>query len=333
VIPSTLALAGVVDLSRRGKLRVTGADRVRFLNGQVSNEVRRVSQAASIYTCVMTIKGKMCADAFIHATGDALWLDAEPEVRESLAARLEKYIIADDVTLEDVSDDLSLLHLVPLPADAVEDAVPAAWAQSLAAFRCIRSWRYGQPGLDLFGSPAAIGEARGHLLAANPFFDAGSLDLLRILAGVPKWGAELDENTMPAEAGLEERAVSYDKGCYIGQEVVSRVKSVGHVNRHLRGLRSSGGGGGLAPGWSLYPAEAAPGSREVGRVTSVAPDPADERATIALAFVRRGWESAGNVLAARPAPSTDSAPGDHAPAGLDLPREECRVVVCELPFI
>ena len=183
-----------LDLSDRAKLRVAGGDRVRFLNGQVSNDVRQVNPERSVYTGVMTIKGKLCADAFVHAKGDFLLVDAEPELRETLAARLERYIIADDVTLEDVTDAFSLLHLIDFAADA-------------------------SAGFTELNEDAA--------------------EAWRIVAGVPRWGAELDENTMPAEAGIEERAVSYAKGCYIGQEIVSRVKSVGHVNRQLRGLRAT----------------------------------------------------------------------------------------------
>ena len=220
MISPAVAVEGV-DLSHRTKLRLTGADRLRFLNGQVSNDVRQASETASIYTCVMTIKGKMCADAFIHAAGETLWLDAEPAVRESLAARLEKYIIADDVTLEDASDEVGLLHLFPAPGNPGEAAV------ACAGLRSIRTWRYGQVGLDLFGPRDTLEQARVVLAADARFLDAAELETRRILAGVPKWGAELDENTMPAEAGLEARAVSYSKGCYIGQEVVSRVQKCG----------------------------------------------------------------------------------------------------------
>ncbi len=333
------AAGAFVDLSGRTKLRLAGSDRIRFLNGQVSNDVRLASNEASIYTCVMTIKGKMCADAFIHTTPDAIWLDAEPIVRESLAVRLEKYIIADDVILEDLSDEIGLLHFFPVLADAADAAIDSfpALAGTSQELRCIRSTRYGQPGLDLFGSFGVIRDTQARLSATFALLDAGALETRRILAGVPRWGAELDENTMPAEAGLEERAVSFTKGCYIGQEVVSRVKSVGHVNRQLRGLRSlpAQPAVGLGPGQSLFPAEAGSGGREAGRVTSVAPDPADGAAPesrIALAFVRRGWETAGTMLVAQPAPSQDSSPGFSAPAGTELPSEATQVVVCELPF-
>jgi folate-binding protein YgfZ len=298
----------LIDLSARVKLRLTGADRVRFLNGQVSNDVRLATADASVYTCVMTIKGKMCADAFVHAREDALWLDAEPSVRESLPPRLERYLIADDVLLEDVSEDFGLLHWLPEGdlAAALETArgVEGGWA--------LQSTRFGRPGIDFFADAAGIATLAQcvGLEALAP--DSAAVEALRIQAGVPRWGAELDENTMPAEAGIEDRAVSYTKGCYLGQEIVSRVRSVGHVNRHLRGLRSIGV---LRPGDLLFHAE-----REAGRVTSATSDPADPaRGSIALAFVRRGWDVPGTELSVRPAAPHE--PGDAPPA-----------TVCSLPF-
>jgi folate-binding protein YgfZ len=330
IAPAVPALA---DLSRRAKFRITGADRVRFLNGQVSNDVRLASPHAAVYSCVMTIKGKMCADAFIHDGGDALFLDAEPEVREALAARLERYIIADDVTLEDVTDDFGLWHLFPFTGDAAGAGKILGFAagSATAGAHGVSSIRYGQPGIDIWGAKDDRETLRTQLLMSHRLLDDETLERRRILAGVPKWGAELDENTMPAEAGLEERAVSYTKGCYIGQEVVSRVRSVGHVNRQLRGLRSETGGL-PRPGLRLYPLAGGADSREVGRVTSVARSQEDEGASIALAFVRRGWETAGTVLAARPALVPAPAAGSLPDAATEVPGDQCQVVVCDLPL-
>ncbi len=261
--PSALPeLPWVIDLSDRAKLRLTGGDRVRFLNGQVSNDVRRASPTKAVYACVMTIKGKMGGDAFIHAGPDCLLLDAPAELRETLFARLDRYIIADDVTLEDVTDNFTLYHQVGTETDGVS------------------SERLGQPGVDLWGAAGAPPPPGNALTAPQA-------EYARIHAGVPQWGAELTEDTLPAEADLEGRAVDFAKGCYIGQEVVSRIKSVGHVNWNLRGLRAPG----LADGMTF----AAPDGKTIGRVTSVAP-PLDGAAAIALGYVRRGFEAPGTVL-------------------------------------
>lgn len=278
---STLALPAqpwVIDLSARAKLRLTGEDRVRFLNGQVSNDVRRASRADAVYACVMTIKGKMCADAYIHAGPDCLLLDAPAGLREVLTARLERYIIADDVTLEDVTDEYTVHHVIG------------------GALAGVSANRVGHPGIDLWG------DARASVPVGN-LLSAAQAEMVRILAGIPAWGAELGEDTLPAEADLEARAVDFAKGCYLGQEVVSRIKSVGHVNWNLRGFRSAGGN--LRPAVSLTSVD----GKVIGRLTSVAPS-LDGSGHLALGYVRRGYETPGTIL--------PSAAGD--------------VEVCSLPF-
>ena len=206
--------------------------------------MRNASLERSVYTGVMTIKGKLCADAFIHAGGDFLLVDTEPELRETLATRLERYIIADDVRIEDVTDAFALLHLIDFAADAGTPKLPelrAALAALGPELWTVESARYGRPGTDVFYAPALDAkspplparEASRNSMPTRPKPGGSS-------PGCRVGRAELDENTMPAEAGVEERAVSYTKGCYIGQEIVSRVKSVGHVNRQLRGPAGAG---------------------------------------------------------------------------------------------
>ena len=330
-----------LDLADRAKLRLTGADRVRFLNGQVSNDVRDASMEHSVYTGVMTIKGKLCADAFIHAGGDFLLLDTEPELRETLAARLERYIIADDVQIEDVTDGLALLHLIDFAADTGHPKLPgvrAALAALGAGCWTVESTRYGRPGTDVFYEPAHHAAIHRCLHGGFTELNADAAEAWRIITGVPRWGAELDENTMPAEAGVEARAVSYTKGCYIGQEIVSRVKSVGHVNRHLRGLRALDSSP-LYEGMSLLPApaEGVEGvtAKEIGRITSAAPSAGHGGAEfVALGYVRRGWETPGTLLDAvsvsRPAAAgTEAAADDDS----EVTTPPCRVEVCALPFV
>ena len=318
-----------LDLTDRAKLRLTGGDRVRFLNGQVSNDVRNASAERSIYTGVMTIKGKLCADAFVHAGDDFLLVDTEPELRETLAARLERYLVADDVQIEDVTDALALLHLIDFAADAAAPKLPdlrAALAGLGAGWRTVESTRYGRPGTDLFYEPALDPAIRRCLHVGFTELNADAAEAWRIVTGIPRWGAELDENTLPAEAGLDERAVSYTKGCYIGQEVVSRIKSVGHVNRRLRGLRALDSSP-LYEGMILRPAPAGGAAdgepaKDVGRITSAAPAAGHGGADfLALGYVRRGWETPGTVLDAL----LIASPQEATPP--------CRVEVCALPFV
>ena len=266
---------GVVDLSDRLKLRLTGGDRVRFLNGQVTANVTRLVAGQALPGCVTTAKGKLCGDVMLHAANDALILDADATLRAVLPARLERYIIADEVILEDVTDDLRLIHLLGAVAPSAELADVAV---------CVdRAHRFGRAGWDLILRSEVMAN-RWPALAANAVeLDPELQEILRIEAGVPRWGHELTENTLPPEAGLDRTHVDYHKGCYIGQEVISRLKSVGHVNRELTGFVAVTG----APtvGARLF----APGDDEhpIGTLTSVAYSFALEK-PIALGYLKRG---------------------------------------------
>ena len=330
--PSLPAENLFVDLSDRAKLRLTGEDRLRFLNGQVSNDMRLAKADAAVYTGVMTLKGKMCADAFVHAAGDALMVDAEADVRESLAARLEKYIIADDVQLEDVTETFGLFHLLDFydePGKDVAPVLPGALAGIGSGVRGVRAARFGRPGMDVFFDAELEDTVRAQMHHARyTELNEDALASLRVLSGVPQWGTELDENTLPAEAGIEDRAVSFTKGCYIGQEIVSRVRSVGHVNRSLRGFKATDASP-LYAGMNLR-AAGDEGGKVVGRITSAAASAGHGGAAyVALGYVRREWSDAGAVLEATLPPA--GTEGDTGLGGEAAP-PPCRVEVCLLPF-
>lgn len=266
---------GWADLSGRLQLKLTGADRVRYLNGQVTANVQRLEPGNALAACVTTAKGRLCGDVFIHATADALWIDAEASLRETLPARLERYIIADDAVLSDVCGEVGLLHLMG-PAAARSIAPGAALAVA-------RANRFGEPGLDVLLAAGALAAFRAELAAELPGLDAAFLEGLRVAAGIPRWGFELDEHTLPPEAGLERTHIDYHKGCYIGQEVISRLKSIGHVNRRLV-LLTAEGRAPLEPGLALHPAE--PGAAAAGAVTSAAWSFALDR-PIGLGYLKR----------------------------------------------
>ncbi len=299
---------GIADLSDRAKFRLTGADRVRYLNGQVTNNLLRLGSEAALPVCVTTAKGKLSADAFVSNLGDGLLLDAAPELRDSLAPRLERYIIADDVVLEDATDELRLLHLLPCSGKPIESLLRTGFG----ALAHRRARRFGQDGID-FLLPADDADAvSAALFASHPLIAPELLELLRIEAGVPRWGAELGEDTLPPEAGLDRTHIDYHKGCYIGQEVISRLKGVGHVNRHLTGFTSISGEA-LAPGLRIF--AAGDDAKSLGQLTSTAWSFALSK-PIALGYLRHG--SAAADLVARPASS----------GGPALP-----VAVCPLPFL
>jgi tRNA-modifying protein YgfZ len=308
----------LLDLSDRAKWKVTGADRVRFLNGQLTNDIASLQPGSAVYACALTAKGKLCADLFVGATKDSLTLDAEAVLREALAARLEKYIIADDVTLEDVTEAFGIFHLV----DDEERVGGTEERFGVSAFRRlgvgnivemgqrgeragaegldlpseverIVCHRFGVPGVDLWFPPelSAVMMERLQQVPVGP----EAAENLRIEQGIARWGNELSEDVIPTEAGLDQRAINYFKGCYLGQEVISRIKSVGHVNRHLRGFRPASGVV-LGIGDKLF--ADAESTKEIGFITSIGRDPSLNR-TIALGYARRGFDTPGSTLQVR----------------------------------
>jgi tRNA-modifying protein YgfZ len=262
----------LIDLSSRAKIRVTGGDRVRFLNGQLTNDLKETKAGQTIYACVLTAKGKLCGDLFVTPIEDAFLLDCHPALRETLPARLEKYAIADDVEFSDQTDEFSLFHtLAPkLPDGVLPEGIVS------------RSNRFGLEGHDLL-VPVTLKNVVPQLLK-EPVLPAAELEAFRIERGVPEWSRELNENVIPNEAGLDQSAVNYTKGCYVGQEVISRLKSLGHVNRKLWGLQLIDGSV-LTSGNKLVNDSGQP----IGFVTSAAIS-AKLGTWIGLAYIKRNFD-------------------------------------------
>ena len=264
------------DLSARTKLRVTGADRIRFLNGQTTNDVRKAGAEATQESCVLNAKGHFDAHVFLSATPNDIWIDADQELRELLQTRLERYVIADDVKIEDVTDQSELFHLLAGSEPKISDA----------KFD-FRSRRLGIDGWDLWVE-AARAEAMKRALAADyRAMDESEWEVLRIENGIPRWGCELTREIIPPEANLAARAIDYEKGCYIGQEVISRMKMSGQSRQRLCGLTSETA---LVPGM-----EVRAGTKVVGRVTS-AIFSQRMNSYIALAMIKRGYTEPGTSL-------------------------------------
>jgi tRNA-modifying protein YgfZ len=284
----------LLDLSDRAKYKVTGQDRLRFLNGQLTNDILKLRPGSAMYACALTAKGKLCADLFVAATEEGNYLDAESVLRESLAGRLEKYIIADDVTLEDVTEEFGLFHLIdPKLAEArPEGPASLGLPDEAMAFR-IASDRFGVAGIDLWFPVGQTGLVREKLQQLP--IDPETAENFRIEQGIARWGKELSEEVIPNEAGLDKRAINYTKGCYLGQEVISRIKSVGHVNRHLRGLLPMAGVA-IDPGDKLFSDEES--KKEIGFITSVGQSRSLNR-VVALGYVRRGFDAPGSTLQVR----------------------------------
>jgi tRNA-modifying protein YgfZ len=286
----------LIDLSAQAKFRVTGKDRLRFLNGQLTNDIAQLQPGNTLYACALTTKGKLCADLYVTSTSQAFYLDTGPALRHPLSERLERYIIADDVSLEDVTTDFGLFHILEQDLEQLAEKLqsgqtrPPEAGQTEAPFFWSASSRFDSQGVDIWFPP----ETRTRIREIWPEREADpdSVESLRIERGIAAWGKELSEKVIPNEAHLEGRAISYTKGCYVGQEVISRIRSVGHVNRCLRGLKalediSLEGGDKLV---------ADPQSgKEIGSITSSGRSRGAGH-TVALGFVKRGFEQAGTIL-------------------------------------
>jgi folate-binding protein YgfZ len=264
------------DLSARAKLRLSGADRVRFLNGQTTNDVRRARAEATQEACVLNAKGHLDAHLFLFATPNDIWIDADQELREQLRLRLERYVIADDVVIEDVTDQFALFHVLAESEPKI----------SGAKF-CLRSRRLGIDGWDLWAESAEAKKTRSILAADYRGMDENEWEVLRIENGIPRWGREITPEIIPPEANLQMRAIDYEKGCYIGQEVISRMKMSGQTRQRLCGLTSE-----TAPVPGM---EVRAGTKVVGRVTSAV---FSQRINshIALAMIKRGYNEPGTSL-------------------------------------
>src|SRR4029450_4078193 len=270
------------DLSARAKLRVTGDDRFRFLNGQITNDLRKASETVAMEACVLNAKGKLNAHIFIAALGESLLIDAEPELRETLRARLERYVIADDVQIEDVTDEFSLFHVLAAPSPQPEHG------------RIFSVQRFATPGYDISSDPARHDAVHDELASGFLFVDSAAAEVMRIEQGLARGGREVTDNIIPIEASLEGRTIDYEKGCYIGQEVISRMKMSGQTNKRLCGLISLNDTR-LQPGMKLLAPSVS--RKEAGWMTSATRSQRLGK-EIALGDVKRGFN--------KPAPNLEA---------------------------
>jgi folate-binding protein YgfZ len=271
------------------KLVLTGEDRVRFLHGMVTNDIEALTPGQGCHAAMLTTKGKMLADLVVYADPDALLLELDGSLRDKIKAVFDKHIIMDDVELTDVSDDAGTLGVW---GDDAASAVAAALgldARAVAELphyghlrageaRVFRAPELGIPGYHVWGA-AVPGTA----------IDEAELEERRIEAGTPRYGVDMGEDRLPIEAGIHD-AVSFTKGCYLGQEVIARATNLGHINRKLVGLWLDG----EAPagrGAKL----SAPARAEAGFVTSSARSRRLGRA-IALGYVHRTLWDPGTEL-------------------------------------
>ncbi|HEY1788645.1 MAG TPA: aminomethyltransferase family protein [Verrucomicrobiae bacterium] len=300
--------AGVLDFSFRARICLTGSDRIRFLHGQITNDVKKLQSGEGCYAAVTTARGKMESDLNVFSLPDELLLDFEPGLTERVSQRLEKFIVADDVQIVDAAPHYGLLTVQgPRAAEVVsavgllekaptrECAIAKIADGTLGEIYVARLRRISQSGFDIFVPAESLGVVADKLVAAAKSIGGRAcgwtaFELARIEAGVPRFGADMDETNLPMEC-IETRAVSFNKGCYIGQEVLNRIHAMGHVTKELRGLRLVDDLGTLPKkGDKLFR-----DGKEIGYITSAVKSPA-LNANIALGYVRREANQIGTEL-------------------------------------
>jgi folate-binding protein YgfZ len=318
---------GLVDRSERGKLALTGPGAVEFLNGQITNELADLRPGEGRYAAFLTNKGKMLGDLRILAVGadpdgppSELLLDTERVALQALFDMIRRYKIGYEVELHKRTVECGLLSLIGPEARAcvAQNQLPEAEHAHVAAritqapVRLIAT----ADGVDVLCDATATEAVRNALLDAGAHaVGEAAAEIVRVEHGRPRYGLDLDDTVIPQEAGLNERAVSFTKGCYVGQETVARLHYRGKPNRHLRGLRLSMPATAISPSPSAPPFPVAPGEelrigeRAVGQLASVVDSP--RLGPIALALVRR-----------------EAAPGDTVTVGAQGVSAE----VAELPF-
>jgi folate-binding protein YgfZ len=293
-----------LDRSDRGRIVVSGSDRRSYLQGLLTNDIAALGAGQGCYAAYLTAQGRMIADLHVYELGDAILLTVAGDVKDAVLSKLDQFIFGEDVQLGDVTAAFAQIAVVgPEAPDMIEKVIGKVTAASLAALPDHGNLRAefaggaaivarvsdtGEPGFDLFVERARAAELEAALSDVSVALDAETADAIRIESGIALFHRDMDEETIPLEAGIESQAISFTKGCYVGQEVIIRVLHRGHgrVARKLVGLWFDGS---EAPptGTAIHAAD-----REVGRITSSTFSPALQK-PIALGYVHRDFVEPG----------------------------------------
>lgn len=296
--------AGLLDLSARGKLRLSGKEHLKFLQGMLTNDVMKLGEGEGIYAAVLTVKGRMLSDMRVYKEAESVLLDLEPGMNGKVKDLLLKYRLSYKAAVDDVTEKLALFSIQgPESKNVLEAAgITVPDLKERGHFKaalngmeiiCAAADRTGEEGYDLYFPADRSEEVRSYLLEKGTAFGLEpvgymALEVLRIEAGIPVYGKDMDEETIPIEAGIW-NALSFEKGCYIGQEVVARIKWRGHVNRHLMGIVFEEEYN-ASTGDEIFTRE-----KKIGRITSPAFSPALGR-NVALGYVRREFIEPGTEV-------------------------------------
>jgi aminomethyltransferase len=282
---------GVYDLSTRAKLEITGNDRIRWLNGMVTNNIRDLAPGYGIYSFLLNPQGHILGDFLSYNRGDRILVDTDQSQVEKILATFDHYIIMDDVEVTNLSDKRTSVGIAgPNSADVLKAAgfrigelkplqsEDIAWKQTRASV--VRGEQEQYPSYEIWIAPEQASEVITALQSAATPVSREALELYRIAVGIPRYGQDIRERDLPQETE-QLRALNFNKGCYVGQEIVERIRSRGNVHRKFTGFRIAGSP--PAPGTKIQAQ-----GKDVGEVTSsaVIPAAAGDR-TVALGYIRR----------------------------------------------
>src|SRR5262245_58557073 len=298
--------AAAIERSDRGCIVLSGRDRASYLQGLLTNDIAALEPGHGCYAAYLTPQGRMIADLYVYELGDAMLVTVPRAQRQEVLEKFEQFIFSEDVRLGDATDSFSTVAIVGPAAAAVlkqvsidemdfaemlEDGVRrGTWTgQPVIVARVTDT---GESGYDVYVETVHAPAFRQALDGAHvPFLDPHLAEVLRVEAGIPKFGSDMTADTIPLEAGIESRAISFSKGCYVGQEVIIRVLHRGHgrVARKLAGLTIESADAPAAGATVTVDA------RDVGKVTSAVHSPA-LKTSIALAYMHRDFLTVGTAV-------------------------------------
>jgi len=293
-----LSGCGFYDLSSRVKIALTGGDRVRWLNGMVTNNIRDLATGRGLYAFLLNPQGHILGDLYAYNRGDSMIIDSDQSQSEKLLATFDHYIIMDDVEVANVSDKLTaigvtgpksreVLHAAGFELPNLEPLQFLDVTCCDAAVTVVRGDTASVDSYELWSSPDQVTSVRDTLANAGAMpVSTGALELLRIASGIPRYGQDIRERDLPQETE-QQRALHFSKGCYIGQEIVERIRSRGNVHRKFTGFEVEGA-------LPAVGAKIQADGRDIGEVTSVASLPfgGGER-SVALGYIRRELATPG----------------------------------------
>ncbi len=298
-----VSAAGVYDLSSRAKVSLTGSDRTRWLNGMVTNNVRDLAPGHGVYAVLLNPQGHILGDLYAYHRGESLLVDTDASQVDKIVAVFDKYIIMDDVEVANVTDQLTAIgiagptsrELLQAAGFDVPELKPLQFVETTCHQISLTAVRGDNPRVESFELWLAPGDREK---VYEMLVEAGAkavgtpaLDLLRIAAGIPRYGVDIRERDLPQETG-QERALNFSKGCYVGQEIVERIRSRGQVRRTFAGFEVHGE---LPAPRSKIQVD----GRDVGEITSAASLPlAGGERRVALGYIRREVATPGKQVEA-----------------------------------